>query len=522
MNNLKNVGKSVEMLSTSVPQQWEYNEKGAIKIRRIGKVYDEDEKVTSSCTTGKAPALLMKHEIKNNALKKSNRKKRKRALANLQSELNEATFDKKVQVSSILSAITALSDYIFVHDSAVYRYDDKYGAYYKLSKHDACVFITSMIKQHLKQKCSVGDVKDAYQKILWERDLQMSEIEIFNTPYVNCKNGVLNLESMKLSPHSPKYGFTSCCNASYDEKCSGETFKAYIKTLTRNDKSLKRLIQEVMGYCLSGYVNAKKAFLFYGVSNSGKSVLLNLLTHLVGSEHICNVDLQHMSNPTYVARLADKKLNIAPDLPSEPIKDIGTFKSLVSNLDTIESRRLYHDPKRQSCNCKLIFASNQPIKLVDADYSNVEAFFNRLIILPCLHAVPEDEQDFFLIDKLKEECDYIFTWAMQGLKRLIENNFQFSKCNISEKTKKKHMQSYCVEKVFCDEYLDFSNKNAVLLTTEIHKLFDTFCDETCEKGNKNALKQVLMNNYRVSCKRQRINKGENPRYAYVGVSVKKF
>lgn len=518
------------------------NENGAIILRRLDKTYPEDNQKNSKedfkqlyyssldnivqenyKDYKKNELLELEKKPKSVKIQKKS-KKAKKIVKNLQLELSKTTLDKPTQISSIFSAIISLSERPFVHNDSLYTYDDNRGIYNQLSKHEAYTYIRSVLdsipQENLTHKFTVRDIKDTYQQLLWNSGLQIHELEIFNRPYVNCKNGVLSIANMNLEPHSPNHIFTYCCNANYDKNSSGMVFDSFINTLTNNDKSLKNLIQEVMGYCLSDYVNAKKAFLFYGVSNSGKSVLLNLLSYIVDTNNVCSVDLQHMSNPTYVAQLADKKLNIAPDLPSKPIKDIGIFKSLVSNLDSIESRNLYKDPKRQQCNCKLVFASNQPIKLVDIDSYNAEAFFNRLIILPCLNSIPEKEQDSFLIDKLKQERDYIFTWSMHGLKRLVKNNFQFTNCKISEKVKKQHMQSYCPELIFCKRYLDFSDTKSKVLTSEINNLFSNFCGEISVKCNKDKLKNFLFDKYQVSKDRKRINKGKNPQYVYLGVSIK--
>ena len=75
----------------------------------------------------------------------------------------------------------------------------------------------------------------------------------------------------------------------------------------------------MIGYLLSTYVWAKKAFIFYGVPNSGKSVLLNVIGKIIGKENVSNVALQQLSDSCHVAQLKDATVNIASDLPQAPI-----------------------------------------------------------------------------------------------------------------------------------------------------------------------------------------------------------
>ena len=58
-------------------------------------------------------------------------------------------------------------------------------------------------------------------------------------------------------------------------------------------------------------------------------------------------------------------------------------------------------------------------------------FFRRQIILEAKDRDPNRVDDPFLAEKLCEEKEGIFLWALEGLHRLIENNYHFT---ISERT----------------------------------------------------------------------------------------
>ncbi|HHD2745555.1 TPA: hypothetical protein ACOTGW_003346, partial [Clostridium perfringens] len=62
----------------------------------------------------------------------------------------------------------------------------------------------------------------------------------------------------------------------------------------------------------------------------------------------------------------------------------------------------------------------------------------RLCMLHFKNVVKEEDRDFYLREKLKEELNGIFNWALVGLRRLKENNFRFSECNSSNKLLKQY------------------------------------------------------------------------------------
>jgi len=55
-------------------------------------------------------------------------------------------------------------------------------------------------------------------------------------------------------------------------------FDKFLHDISGGDPVLEMRIWEVMGYCLTPDLNAKKFFIFQGAHDSGKSLLCNLLS----------------------------------------------------------------------------------------------------------------------------------------------------------------------------------------------------------------------------------------------------
>ena len=163
-------------------------------------------------------------------------------------------------------------------------------------------FNMSWIKENRDDadKISSKDLDEAYKSLFINADTQCDSIEkAYNKPYVLYLNGVLDVETMELKEKSYKYEFTSGINARYDEDAEGEVFENYLAYVTNEDEELKRLLQEILGYVLSNYTNIRTAFVFLGIKGTGKSLMLDIIRNLVGSENTYKRWKTNTMRPTY-------------------------------------------------------------------------------------------------------------------------------------------------------------------------------------------------------------------------------
>ena len=77
----------------------------------------------------------------------------------------------------------------------------------------------------------------------------------------------------------------------------------------------------------------------------------------------------------------------------------------------------------------LCFENGSLSALHDRSYG----FYRRQIILTVKDVPPDRVDDPYLIEKLQREADDIFLWCLEGLKRLLKNEYRFT---ISERAKK--------------------------------------------------------------------------------------
>ncbi|WP_315080636.1 phage/plasmid primase, P4 family [uncultured Clostridium sp.] len=413
----------------------------------------------------------------------------------------------------------------------LYKYNKKLGFYEQIARHDCEVLIFDCIEKEHYIYITKREIELIYNTIKVFPKIQIdkkliNKMEIINTRYINYKDGVIDIKNKKTIEHDSELYLFNCINANLKEnfeeiKFKDTKFYKFITDITNGDKQLINLLREIMGYTFSNLNNAKKFFIFEGYSNTGKSVLLDLIEFIIGSINVSHIPLQKLNESKYVAQLQNKLLNVCSELPDEGIKDLGMIKNIVSPNDTITARPIYGSPISFKNKAKLIFATNSMPELNVKLYKDTEAFFNRVIIIPFLNVIPNKIQDKELYEKLKKEKNYIFTWAINGLLKYVKNGYRFSECKISEKCLEKYKASENIIERFIMEKIEFDECEYVF-TDNLKKEFIDFAKENghAHINNKefNFLKEFIKE--RFSIKYTKIHRNNNNKWGFKGIYIK--
>lgn len=190
---------------------------------------------------------------------------------------------------------------------------------------------------------------------------------------------------------------------------------------------MKALLQEIVGYCLTAETRAEKGFYFYGSGCNGKSLLTKIITELVGKENISNESINGMSRRFGLQSLIGKTVNISAENELKDGKAVNTenMKALISG-DNVTIDIKHKQPIEYKPICKLIFLVNSLPNTTDVTYG----YFRKIIIVPFNRKFEGANKDVNLFEKIKEdEMPGILNWALEGLKRLKANNYQFTESN---------------------------------------------------------------------------------------------
>ena len=241
---------------------------------------------------------------------------------------------------------------------------------------------------------------------------------------INVKNGVLNLLTGELIPHSPDLYFTIQIPVEYNPEADCLAIKKFFSEVLYPDDI--PVIEEIFGYCLYRRYHIQKAFLFVGSGANGKSVMINLLREFLGRDNVSGVTLQSLlTNRFALADLYGKLANLFADLPYEVLEATGIFKALTGG-DPVQAEKKYKNPFTFTNYAKLIFSANDVPPTTDKTY----AFFRRWVIIEFPNRFEGDRADKNLIFKLTtpDELSGLLNVALSGLRRLLDQgDFSYSR-----------------------------------------------------------------------------------------------
>lgn len=191
----------------------------------------------------------------------------------------------------------------------------------------------------------------------------------------------------------------------------------------------REALQEFFGYVLLSHAHYKKALILFGPSDTGKSLILEILRRLVGIDRICTLGVEEMDDPLLRAQLVGKALNVLSEVPEAALIKDGAFKTLVSTEEPITVNPKYKPAFAYVSTAKHVIACNDLPRVNDRTL----ATFNRLLIVPLTRVLAKEEQDPTLAGRIgAEEMPGVVRWALAGARRLWQNGGRFTEPEISK------------------------------------------------------------------------------------------
>ena len=281
--------------------------------------------------------------------------------------------------------------------------------------------------QRLVGPLSTKRMKDEVVDWIRDHDGPKTTVEVFDRApanLINIKNGVFDITTKTLLPPDPKYRFLAVLPVSYNKDAKPGRVLQFIKEIA---PEYVDTIQEMIGYVLYRKQTLQKAFILIGSGRNGKSKLLALIEHIVGPENATTIEIQQMKDKHYRAELYGKLVNIVGDLSGKDVEEDNSsvLKKLVGE-DTVEARKMYGHPFKFYCSATNIFSCNVLPKFEDVSDGMIRKFITIPFFKFFEKGMPGYDED--LLDKLltKEQTEWLFSWAVDGLLRAI-NNKGFSK-----------------------------------------------------------------------------------------------
>lgn len=370
-----------------------------------------------------------------------------------------------------------------------------------------------------KAKCFVPnkEIKEAAKRLRFMPELQIDLMEEFwkGQLLVNLAHGMYDIMKQELIPRRVEDVFDYYINIRYKPHCTlddAPNFKRYIETSVGMDQ-LECLLR-VLGYCISSLTKGRKAFVFYGIGRTGKSTILNVLEAVIGGGLVSHEPFHTMSGERAKAHYEGKRVNISRETSTKPNRNEESFKSLISCEFTTGSEK-YEKQRDFVATLSFVFAGNSDIDFTFMD----DAILDRLVYIIFNKTIPEEEIDLDLEEKLLAEKDVIFSLALDSLKGLIEDKYDFKMAPIAEEHIKHRRYLIHTAESFLDEKCKLS-KSGKVTKRALYAAYKAFCKANALKADGRNTFYDKVRNYNASITDGRApDSTGNSVQAFLGISL---
>ena len=238
-------------------------------------------------------------------------------------------------------------------------------------------------------------------------------------------------------------------------------------------------LQEFLGYCLLPTTKGQKMLMLIGKGGEGKSRIGLVIRSLLGDSMNTTSIQKVESNRFSRADLENKLLMVDDDMDMSALPKTNYIKSIVTSECKMDMERKGVQSYQSQLYVRFLCFGNGALTAL---HDKSDGFFRRQIVLTTKDRPAGRADDPFLVDKLLREKEGIFLWCLEGLHRLIGNNYQFS---ISGKAREnmetvKRSSNNVIEFLQSEGYIRF-RADSEASSKAIYEAYTRWCDDNAQK-----------------------------------------
>jgi putative DNA primase/helicase len=198
---------------------------------------------------------------------------------------------------------------------------------------------------------------------------------------INCLNGVLDLRTGSLSPHTPERLMTKLAPVVYDRGAQAPRFERFLSEVLP-DVDVRRYLMRVLGYGMTGVVREHIMPVLWGAAGrNGKGTLVEATFGCLGDYAMpvpteLIVERRQQQHPNLVAQLLGARLCVAAEIKATDRVDEAQVKNLTGG-DSLRARFLGKEFFTFAATHKLLLQTNHKPR-APAD----PALFARMRVIP--------------------------------------------------------------------------------------------------------------------------------------------
>lgn len=248
-------------------------------------------------------------------------------------------------------------------------------------------------------------------------------------------------------------------------------------------------LQEFFGYCLIPSTRGQKMLLLTGKGGEGKSRVGIVLQALLGSNMKTGSIAKVENSPFARADLQNMLVMVDDDMKMEALTQTNNIKAIVTAELPMDLEKKGQQSYQGDLRVRFLAFGNGTLQAL---HDRSFGFFRRQIILEARERNPNRRDDPYLADRLCSEKEGIFLWALEGLQRLIRNDFQFT---LSQRAKENMEAAVAdgnnaVEFMKSQGYFRFQ-ADAEVSSRDFYDVYRLWCEDNA----LNPLSQKSLTNY---------------------------
>ena len=182
-------------------------------------------------------------------------------------------------------------------------------------------------------------------------------------------------------------------------------------------------LQEFIGYCFIPSTKGQKMLMLTGKGGEGKSRIGVVLRALLGT-NMKTGSVAKVETSTFArADLEHELLMLDDDMKLEALPQTNNIKAIITAELPMDLERKRQQSYQGDLYVRFIGLGNG---VLQALHDRSVGFFRRQIILTTKEKDPNRKDDPYIAEKMAAEAEGIFLWALEGLHRLIANDFHFT------------------------------------------------------------------------------------------------
>ena len=278
-------------------------------------------------------------------------------------------------------------------------------------------------------------------------------------------------------------------------------------------------LQEYLGYCLIPSTKGQKMLLI-GKGGEGKSRIGLVMRSLLG-DSMNMTSIQKVENNRFSrADLENKLLMVDDDMDMAALPKTNYIKSIVTAECKMDLERKGVQSYQSRLYARFLCFGNGALTAL---HDRSDGFFRRQIVLTTRDRPAGRVDDPFLAEKLADEAEGIFLWCLEGLNRLLANNYQFSLSGkaLENVETVKRSSNNVIEFLRSEGYIRF-RADAEASSRALYEAYKLWCEDNVRKPlTANRLSSELAQNealYKVEATNNIYAAGKRVR-GFVGIEV---